>query len=93
MSNHGKIHLRLLDAEGRPLAEDVNLRLEHLVLSEVRMVRGADASQAILIEDLHAAPWGSYRLEADPVSYRPAGQLVDVQPSGVTELEIRFHQQ
>lgn len=93
MSNQGKIQLRLLDADGRPLDEGVNLRLEHLMLSEVRMVRGADASRTILIEDLHAVPWGAYRLEADPISYPPAGQLITVQPGGVTELEIRFHQQ
>ena len=91
MSNTGKLQLTLLDAEGRPLGRNVNVRLEHLMLSEVRMLPGADASEAIVIEDLHTAPRGCYRLEVDPFSSRPAGQLVDVQPGVVTELELRLH--
>jgi len=90
MSNIGTLRLTLLDAEGKALGEEVEIRLEHLVLSEVRVVRGGDASAAILIEDLHAAPQGFYKLEVDPFSYRPVRQFINIKPSGITELEIRF---
>ncbi len=90
---NGKLRLTLLDAAGELLGESVDIRLQHLVLSDLRVVSGADASEPILIENLHPAPQGFYKLEVDPASYRPHRRFINIRSSGVTEVEIAFEDQ
>ncbi|MFB3922936.1 MAG: hypothetical protein ACE145_14520 [Terriglobia bacterium] len=89
MEKDGKLRLRLLDVYGESLGEDVDIMLRHQNLSDNR-VASANASKRILISDLYGSPQGLYRIEIDPPSFLPINQFVNIQASGITNLDLTF---
>ncbi len=90
MALTGRLQLELLDVYKSRLAENVDIRLRHQVLSDSRLARAVDASKQILVTSLHQAPQGLYRLEIDPPSYLPVSQFVNIESSGTTDRTIVF---
>lgn len=90
MDKDGKLRLELLDVYGNRLGERVDINLRHQTLSDSRVVRSVSASSKIQIADLFASPQGLYRVEVDPPSYLSVSQFVNLQASGVTDVQITF---
>jgi hypothetical protein len=77
-----KLRLNLVDVNGKPLGELVDIDLRHQVLSEHKVARRIDASRKIVINGLRGNPQGLYRLEIDPPAYLPVSQFVNMEASG-----------
>ncbi len=88
MAKQGTIHLKLLDAEGRPLPDRVDIELRHQFLSDLKVARDVDGSKTIKIDGLHQMPQGLYKLLVRPRQFRVTQQFVNVKSSGVTEVEM-----
>jgi hypothetical protein len=85
-----KLRLNLVDVQGKPLGELVDIDLRHQVLSEHRVARGVDASKRIVLTGLRGNPQGLYRLEIDPPAYLPVSQFVNMEASGFTDRTVTF---
>jgi hypothetical protein len=90
MGNRGSLRLTLLNSRGEPLAEQVEIRLRNLSITDNR-VASALASQPIVIPDLQAAPNGLYEVEVFPAKSEIEGRFVNIGPDAVTDLSIVFH--
>ncbi len=90
MAKDGHLRLRVLDQAGRPFGGEVEIRLYHHVLSDRRRLKVADASETVLISDLHAMPQGLYRIEVAAQGHRLVNQFVNIKTSGYTDLEIHL---
>jgi hypothetical protein len=85
----GVLVLELVDVVGRALAEDVDIMLQHQVLSDRRVIKKVSATR-IRIPELFRAPEGRYFVAVDPPSYLRVGSIITINPSGDTELRLRF---
>ena len=90
MAKDGHLRLRVLDQAGRPFGGEVEIRLYHHVLSDRRRLKVADASETVLISDLHAMPQGLYRIEVAAQGHRLVNQFVNIKTSGYTDLGIHL---
>jgi hypothetical protein len=91
-SSTGKLRLRLKNAYGELLDEqvDIDLRNQSGKGGSVSRIR-ADASKDIVISNLVAgAPKGIYQINITPSSYLPVTQFVSVKPNGISETTIMF---
>ncbi|MEK6287609.1 MAG: hypothetical protein AABO57_17840, partial [Acidobacteriota bacterium] len=85
----GKLRLRLKNAYGEFLNEQVEISLRNQSGSGVSAFRNLDASKAILISDLvAAAPKGIYQINIASPSYLPVTRFVSVKPNGISETTI-----
>jgi len=89
MDKDGQLRLKLLNVYGELLGESVDIILRHQNLTDNRVAR-APASKRIHIKDLYGAPQGLYRIEVYPPSYLPISQFVNLEASGITDVEITF---
>ena len=87
MAQDGKLRLKILDAQGKPVQGSAQVRLFHQVLSDRRVVM-VDASKVNVLTDLYATPQGLYRIEVYVASYEMKNQFVTIAPSGYTDLEV-----
>jgi hypothetical protein len=78
MENRGCLWLDCVDVYGRRIRDLATIRLKHCALSESRVGRDIDASKAIVLKDLMAAPNGLYRLEVWPAKYLPVSRFVNI---------------
>jgi hypothetical protein len=78
MDNRGFLWLDCVDVYGRRIRDLVTIRLKHCTLSESKVGRDIDASKAIVVKDLMAAPNGLYRLEVWPEKYLPVSRFVNI---------------
>ena len=85
-----KLRLNLVDVNGKPLGERVDIDLRHQVLSEHKVARRIDASKRLVINGLRGNPQGLYRLEIDPPAYLPVSQFVNMEASGFTDRTVTF---
>lgn len=88
MAKDGKLVLTLLGPDGASLQGKVDVFLEHQVLSDRRALRGVDASEKIVITDLHRIPQGLYLVRATTADNRTASLFVNIKPSGDTKIEL-----
>jgi|SRR5687768_6324514 hypothetical protein len=86
MPEQPRLRLSLLDVSGKPIGQPCTVRLRHQV-SGVPTVVSVSGQRPVAIAKLLP---GVYTLQVDPASYRAVGRFVEVRPSGVTELELRF---
>jgi hypothetical protein len=84
----GVLRLEVLDVYSERVKEKVDISLRHQVLTDNRMVRGADGSKRLQIKDLYAVPQGLYRLEIDSLGYQPVSQFVNVSAAPGTNLAV-----
>jgi hypothetical protein len=90
MSKAAKLRLELVNVYGELLRERVDILLRHQTLSDHRVVKAVPVSKKLLLQGLHGAPQGLYRIEVDPPSYLPVSQFVDLRASGITDLRLTF---
>jgi len=90
MEKQGILRLDLVNVYGEKLNEPVDINLRNMAITDVRLVRKVLASKRIKIPDLYGAPQGTYRIEVDSLSYRPAGQFVNLKASGITDVQMTF---
>jgi hypothetical protein len=86
MPKSGTARLELVDVNGEPLAERVDIAMIQLSNSRRTLVRDVDASKPIVIHGLEAPPNGLYRAIVDPPSYLRSGTFVHT-ASGAAETE------
>lgn len=89
MANTGKLKVTLTNVAGDPLDEDVHVSLRHFTTGTETRAR-IPARKSAIIPDLRANPDGVYRVEIDPPSYLPVGQIVSIQPDRSTPLALVF---
>lgn len=82
MSETGRLELQIVDVDGKPLTEAVDIHLRHRVLNEQRRFDSVDVRQPIAIGDLRPEPQGLYILQVSARSYWPVSRFVTIPPSG-----------
>jgi hypothetical protein len=90
MVKDGTLILELLDTTGKPLAEQVDIRVTHRVLADDRRFSNVKPVPCPKLTEFHRVPQGLYTLEIDPPSYRCVRQFVNILPNGDTNLRIVF---
>ena len=86
----GRLRLDLFDPYGNPLAERVDIFLQHQTLQERLVVRNQQTARPFTVTGLRTAPQGLYRLSIDPPSYLPISVFVNIPASGAAERAIPF---
>lgn len=90
MDRTGRLRLEMVDVYGRRLAENVDVFLRHMELSDVVAARDVDAHKVVTVTGLFGAPRGLYRLTIDPPSYLPVGAVVNLPASDAAERVFVF---
>ena len=86
----GQLRLDLVNVKDERIGGKTDISLRHQVLNHAPRFNGLDASKRILIKELFGAPQGLYRIEIDPSAYLPTSRFVNLEASGITDLEISF---
>jgi hypothetical protein len=84
----GKLALKVLDVEGNPLEESVDVFLKNQTLSDAPAFRNLDVSEPLTLTDLNVFPNGTYRLEVDALSYHTVSRFLNIPPDGSREVVI-----
>ncbi len=82
MPHSGRLELEVVDVAGRPLADRVDIRLRHHVLSDQLHADGQDGAKILAFEGLRTEPQGLYVLELHAASYWPVSRFVTIPASG-----------
>lgn len=78
MKNDGVLLLRLIDVQGKPLGEPVDIILDNQRLGQRLVAKQRVAAKPVRISELHSGPNGLYRILIDPPSYLPVSRFVNV---------------
>jgi len=84
----GTLALRLLNVYGEMFNDSTDILLTHQRLTDRRLARNVGTANEISIPDLYSVPEGLYRLQVDPLGYRPVDQFINIGSAGPTKLEI-----
>ena len=90
MQPKGILELDFRGPDNQPLHDEIDIRLDHQVLSDRRLIRAVDASKTLVIEGLHPMPQGLYLLTITPRHHRRIRRLVTIAASGSTHLTLSF---
>lgn len=85
---NGRLVLEFIDASGDTLSGLLQIELRHQHLKDRRIVRDADASKRVILDGLHRAPQGIYKLRISSKGHQPCAQFVNIKPIGDTELDV-----
>ena len=79
---NGQVQLKVLDVNGTPIGEPVDVFMRNQTLSDAPALRGLDVSTPKILTDLNVFPNGNYRMEVDALSYHTVSRFVSIPPNG-----------
>lgn len=87
MAAERRLELQLLNVQGKPIGEQVDVMLRHQATGRLRVVQ-VKPSRKVTIGGLEND--GVYRVEVDPPSYLATGAFVMLKPGGATRVTLTF---